>query len=252
MAETSTVRFALAILIPLVLAFGTATADEIRLDNSQETIIGDYECSAYRFGSDQLFQISDESANQPKMVPARKLWTFFHEQGIEQLNELTLSVDIQELPTDEEFGLESLELLIFDSATGDIEERFTLGNNSLILSGSNTLSFRPECKLKIDLGFDFMERFSNKSDQIVMLNVVVDKSAQASHSVFVEGKGKSLSAWQVGMMFGFCAFWGCAFLLLRRFTLPSNKKKTRPQAVPILGASTKRLALDSDIAVTKK
>lgn len=208
----------------------SSNADEVVLQdgsNDDEVKLGDYNCSAYRAGASSNFQLQDQT------ITAGQLWTFFDEQGLDSVESLVICVDVDRLPADQQLGLNAMDLLIGDQSGSQKKCHYTMGNNSFVLPARKTRAYTAECRFEVDLGYDFMERYSSSSTDAVKLNVDLDDSAASSPVFFIEGKRSLFTVPNMLMLSVFCLFWVAAFWMLKRFTLPSAKT-TPVRARPVL------------------
>lgn len=230
MNKTSFLLCAFALLICGIANRSVCSADEVILETTttdEKLLLGDFQCSTYRAGSARNFHLMNRNGME---FTAGELWSFFDEQGLNSVHELVICLDVEQLSSDERYGLERLELEIENLTSNGQMSRYTLGDHSLIVPGSQTNSDRAECRLVVGLDFDFMKRFSRSSTEKVRLNLISNESRLASPPiVFIEGR-RSIFTWpNLIWLSSFCGFWVAVFWLLRRFTLPS---KSREIAIP--------------------
>ena len=203
-------------IIMIGLCFGTSFGDEIVIDNQGDSqmSLGDFRCSSCPTQIHSAMGIFDQARTGE--VSAGELWQFFHSQGVDSLDQLTLCLDVEQLDGQSAFDLQSVEFKIQDPHNQDgLLTDVSLGNNnSIIVPGFETSSFRPEAKLQISLGYDFMERFSADSQEKIKLDFSSSNSLAASNVKFsIEGSEQGgFSTWNYLLLAGFVLVWiflGC-------------------------------------------
>lgn len=220
--------------IGIVLAFSSLTgfafptaacfADQIIVTESDSNIIsGDFCCSTYKMGQMDSLPIVPNST-----MTAGELWQFFKDRGIDRMDKLVLCV---ENPLDRtNISLASLDLIIKDPKDPDgILQHYSLDREHSILFPSYEASaFRPDAQLSIDLGFDFMQRYSAFSDEEVIL-----KTDSSSNSILKFSLAAEPPDWfsEISMprLALFCSFWLAVFAILFKLTNP-NRVRRMPRA----------------------
>lgn len=195
--------------------------DEIVIDNqgNSEISLGDFRCSSCPTQINSAMGILEQA--QSGEVSAGELWQFFHSQGVDSLDQLTLFLDVDQLDGQAAFDLQSIELKIEDPrGKGELLTNVSLGNNTIIVPGFETSSFRPEAKLQISLGYDFMQRFTASSQEKIKLDFSSSNNDLASNVKFsIEGNDNSgFSSWHYWLLAGFVGFWVVVFFVLNRVT----------------------------------
>jgi hypothetical protein len=207
------------VLLSIAVFTVSSNADEVIIDSkaTSKVSVGDFDCSKCPTAINNILELFDGIDNE---VTAGQLWSFFDAQGVSSVDHLVLCLDVQ--PTDDSaFGINSVELKIEDPAQmGSLLTNVSLGDNSLVLPGYDITAFKPEAKLEIALGYDFMERFSANSTELISLDVSSD-GANASTIVSVQGESgffaQGFNLFALGI---FAIFWAIVFLVLNRFTKP--------------------------------
>lgn len=219
-------------------------ADEVVLDDSRssgEIQLGDFNCTPYRVGASSNFPMPEDS------ITAGELWTFFEEQGLDSVESIVIFVDIDRLPADQQLGLKTLDLLIEEPSDNLTHCSYTLGGNSLVFPGGNTKQHSAECRFRVDLGYDFMQKYSSSSTEKVQLNVGLDgQSSGSSAAFFIEGNRSLFTLPNLLMLGGFGLFWVGVFWVLKRATLP-KRAATEAQPTTVLSLETARI-ISSDPA----
>jgi len=229
---------AAAILITLISSVicDSADADEIQIDeNSSETIAGDFRCKpCYRpiiNGADS-FEMGTES------LTTGDLYRYFQSRGIRKIDRLSLQVDVDCCAEqDQAFQLNGLSFKI----TGDdkrILNEASLQNDSLLVAGAEISSFKPEAVLEFDLGYDFMQRFSSESTDLIELSYalpVASSGQQAMTPRFVVSEDiSSFTVTNIGILVLFVGFWVVVFLAMNFFVKPKDEN-TSPKPTSLVG-----------------
>lgn len=232
--------FRLSVLTVCLLVWANVgMADEVVIDDSRsngEIQLGDYNCTAYRVGASSNFPLPEQS------ITAGELWSFFDQEGLDSVESIVICVDIDRLPADQQLALQSLDLLIEEPTANRQLCSYTLGGNSLVLPGGFTKSHSAEFRFEVNLGYDFMQKYSRSSTEMVKLNVALDNESKgAVPAFFIEGKRSWFSLPNFLWLGCFGLFWVFVFWLLKRFTLPSrNVADVQPRTV--LTLETARVA----------
>jgi hypothetical protein len=198
-----------------------AVGDEIIIDNQGESQIsfpGDFRCSSCPTQINSAMVLLDQASSGE--ISAGALWRSLHSQGVDSLDHLTLYLDVEQLDGQSAFDLQSVELKIEDPrGEGELLANFSLGDNSIIVPGFETSSFRPEAKLEIALGYDFMERFSADSQEKIKLDFSSDSQIASNVKFSIEGSEDSaFSSWNYWLLTAFVGFWIVVFFVLNRIT----------------------------------
>ena len=226
-------------LLGLLTIFATFVspniADEVIFDRKAKSkiTVGGFDCSQCPKPSSNMFSLFDGNTSE---LTAGELWTYFDSQGVSSLNQLTLCLDVPTNGDSSAFGINSMELKIEDpSQLGNLLTDVSLGDNSLVFAGYDITLFKPEAKLEIDLGYDFMKRFSAESKEKISLDVSSDGDGRAdAQPVFsIEGAaGFFAKRFNTMALTVFAIFWAIVFIALNRFTKPKlvihDTKANRP------------------------
>ena len=229
---------ALIALMCLIFASATffpansASADEFVIDDrdSGSFNLGDFSCSPCPEQVTRALGIFGQKNSGE--VSAGQLWKFFHEQGVDSLESLTLCLDVDEMDSQTAFDLQSIHFQIQDPLNrSKMLTNVSLGDNNIIVPGNKTSSFKPEAKLEVMLGYDFMERFSADSTEMIKLDFSSNSEFAASQPRFsIEGSGNVFSRFNVFLLIGFAGFWLLVFFVLNRVTKPLADAATVPRA----------------------
>ncbi len=207
--------------------------DEVVIDRQTNFKIGDFQCSNCKEQNSRCFTLPKHNQE----LTAGEVWQFFDEQGYDSLDRLHLNLDIQPISDDENFSLNSIQLKIEDpQLAGHLLTNVSMQGNSLTLPGYETYSFKPEAQLEVELGYDFMDRFSADSQEKIVFGYSSDSNAESTKPTFsLSGDSGFFSNWKHSFsLFAFMVFWVLVFVLLHRFTKPQvTESKPSQQAVPV-------------------
>jgi hypothetical protein len=232
----------LAVMFALGLAATMAVGDEVVIgENSKSTVLGDFDCSTCPMPTSSFQMLAGGDSGE---FTAGELWKYFDSQGVDQLHSLTLCLDLEPNDDTSEFGLESIQLRIQDPSDNTILlTDVSMGDNSLIVPSYDISSLKPEAKLQIALGYDFMSRFSADSTEKISLDVATNGEASSNPIFSVEGgSGFFLKRYNIFALAVFAGFWVVVFIALNRFTKPQIAL-AEPQAPT--SSSIKRRALSA-------
>ncbi len=198
-------------------------ADEIVISGNEHAVtVGDFDFMPCNTGTAQgaLAVLSQGSNGE---MTAGDLWKFFSDRGIDSVENLTICMDwtpAQEVSSD--IGLTNLHLKIEDpDQVGGLITNVSLGGDSLVVPGFEISSFKPEAKLGVSLGYDFMKRFGPESPEKILLNFGEPTQAGFLPEFSFEGsagKPGRIPNW-FGLV-GFVLFWLVAFKCLAVVTAP--------------------------------
>ncbi len=208
-------------------------ADEVILERSKSEpqIIGDFMLStptSPNLHSLRLHCVGcEEDQTGVYSISAGELWTFFKEQGIESTDRLTLLIDVDRSRIVSDPRLNSVNIRLQDE--NRVVDIASLGeNNQFVIKSSDVIRFKPEAQLEIGLGFDFMQRFSADSQELIILTSSVQGLIDPeSARITIQGKRRAYNLPNIFSLVAFVIFWGILFLMLRRST---RKKETSPLA----------------------
>ncbi|MCP4479995.1 MAG: hypothetical protein GY818_18080 [Planctomycetaceae bacterium] len=230
----TTVRI-LSLSFLICFSFGvnplSSSADEyvINSETSETHVVGDFACSTCPGPSKSALELIQDGGE----VTAGEVWQFYHGQGIDSLEQLTLCLDVQHGDRTGTAGIRSLKLTIEDPESVELFlTDVSLGEHSLTIPNYEIAAFKPEAYLELELGYDFMKRFNADSQEKVSVKVSTEDGSQLS--VMVIGQNNLFTANLDPISLGlFAIFWVLVFLALYNLTQPANK---RPQAVSVLGS----------------
>lgn len=196
--------------------------DEYVIDGetNETQVIGNFTCSnclSPSRSSLELIRIGGE-------VTAGDIWQFYHGQGIDSLEHLPICLDVKTGSRDRAADISSLRLTI---QAPEAKERFltdaSLGENSLTIPDYEIVGFKPEAYLELELGYDFMKRFTADSQERVSVDVATKNGSQLS--VMVIGHPSLFTTNLEPISLGlFALFWVLVFLGLHTLTQPGNKR----------------------------
>lgn len=224
------IRFFAALIVALTFALSSRLeADEIVIDDYGTIFnVGDFKCSGCPTQITNSMGLFGKE--NPGQIPAGQLWQFFHDQGVNSLDRITLCLDIDQLDRQTAFDLHSMQLKIEDPAgEGRMLTNVSLGENLVRVRGQHTSAFKPEAKLEVLLDYDFMERFSADSTELVTLDFTSNSELINSATISIEGSGNVFTRFNSLLMLGFVAFWLVVFFVLNRVTKPMTEIATAKQ-----------------------
>ena len=211
------------------LANAFAPLDEIVISESTAPIVsGDFDCSSFGFAAtaDGLRILPDSSG-----LRTGELWAFFKNQGLDHIDRLVLCLDI---PPDsyKHSDVKSIQLEIRDANDPTrIIERYSLdSNSSIVLPGYEASQYRAEAQLAVSLNYDFMEKFSQASDEKVVLSVQIDGESIVP-DFYISAQASWFSGLNMITLALFVSFWVVVFVILFRFTNP-DRRSLRSAALP--------------------
>jgi len=210
----------LIVLLSFATFASASFADEVIIDGraSSKISVGDFDCSQCPSPANNIFSLFDGNDRE---FTAGQLWKFFDEQGVSSVEHLVLCLDLQPSSETIPFGIDSFELKIENpSELGALLTNVSLGDNSLVFPGYDISSFKPEAKLEIALGYDFMERFSADSKEKISLDVSSANNGSMPVVSVEAGNGFFAQKFNIYALIVFAAFWSVVFLVLNRFTKP--------------------------------
>ncbi len=207
----------------------------ISIRNSKSTI-GDFGFSSAKYGSSSMLNLSSLSSTADRKhsqceVKAGDLWKYFKSQGIDSMSSLVLFLDVGDMDRSSTMALESLEISILggQNVAGVVEGQVisflsmdSNEDNRLVIPGYESNRSRPEARLELPLGFDFMERFSESSTETLLVNVSYDGDLSLSPVLSIEGKRQLFSMPNIVILGSFIVFWASVFWILKRMTLPQK------------------------------
>lgn len=211
----------LILLIALGCVSSANYADEFLITGrpGSKISIGDFDCSKCATPSATMLGLFGDREKNGQLT-AGELWQFFNSHGIDSVDRLTLCLDVQTDGRSALFGINSMELKIEDpSSVGALLTDASFKNNTLSIPGYDIAPFKPEAKLEVELGYDFMERFSADSTALVSLDVSGDESSQPVVSIEGNRAGGFFSNNTNSIALGaFAIFWALVFIALNRLT----------------------------------
>ncbi len=214
-------------LLPLDCGCGSnLIADEYTIDESiEELSVGDFSLSLSRPSNAALLTISSESED----ITAGELWKFFHENGMARVDKLTLSLDVDPGVYRSDVEFNDLVLTIGDPFNPqETFQTFSLDSDDdedtrMVLPFYESTNFKPEAELQIDLGYDFMQRYTESSTELVKLNFRMNEDSHAVARFSFVGKDSFISQPNYLILITFMFFWTIVFLLMFRFIKPSKQ-----------------------------
>ena len=218
-------KVAFALLIICLSFQGQLGADEIVISGNEHAVsVGDFDFSPCNTESGQgALAVLSEGCNSE--MTAGDLWQFFSDKGIDSVENLTICMDWapgQQLSSD--IDVSNLQLKIeHPSQAGSFLTNVSLGGHSLVVPGFEVSSFKPEAKLGVALGYDFMKRFGPTSTEKIQLDF--GETAQAGFLPTFSFEGSAGSPNRIPnwfALFGFILFWLAVFKCLTMVTAPKE------------------------------
>ena len=223
-----------ASIFSVIFLANISVADELIVEESNDTLVktGDFEWRACKEPIVSGLNLV-EGLGTTGEITTGQLYKFFKSQGFESVDRLVLCVDIDNALRSD-VGLDEFVVTIEDPFRSTNFGSFSLdrdGDNSLIMPGYETSMLKPEAQLEIPLGYDFMQRFSENSKEVVKLNFQTsgDKKTVPVTVYFPETRSISwFSGPRLLIVLLFAAFWAAVFWALVRFTLPKGGAAQAP------------------------
>ena len=217
-------KAAIASLVICLILQGHLIADEIIISGNEHAVaVGDFDFSPCNTESQDALAILDQGSNGQMTTGA--LWQFFSDRGIDSVENLTICMDWapeQQLYTD--IDVSNLQLKIEDpNHVGSLITDVSLCGHSLVVPGFEFSSLKPEAKLGVALGYDFMKRFGPESKEKIHLDF--GKPAQAGFMPRLSFEGSAGDPTRIPNLFGlfgFIIFWLVVFKFLATITAPKK------------------------------
>lgn len=228
-----------AIIFSMVLSAicNSVEADEIQINaDSVETTAGDFRCKPCNrpiiYDANTL-EMGSES------LTTGDLYRYFESRGIKRIDRLSLQVDVDCCAEqDQAFQLDDLSFKI----TGDddkILNEASLQDDSLLVAGAEISSFKPEAVLEFDLGYNFMERFSSDSTDLIELSyatpIAGSYKAGMKPRFVVSEDLSSFTVSNIGVFVLFVGFWVVVFIAMNIFMKP-EAESTPPKPTNLVGS----------------
>ena len=205
------VSLILATLFFASFTTGEVAGEQIVIDENSEDqkVAGDFFCSPCY---SPILGDADEVDFAAKTLTTGELYQYFKSHGIRKLNRLSFQVDVDCDPDNtKSVSLTDLSFQIQDAAQNLVTDA-GFGGTELLLDKSEITSFKPEAVLEIDLGYDFMERFSPDSKEAVQLSFSSpDTPSEMMPRIVLASNLSSFSSKNLIRIGGFLAFWGVIF-----------------------------------------
>ncbi len=214
-----------AIALVASLTADAVVAEQIVIDeNSRDReVAGDFICSPCY---SPILSESDAVDFAVKTLTTGELYKYFQSRGIRKLNRLSFQVDVDCDPDNtESVSLTGLSFQIHDTSKNIVTNAGFGGE--LLLDKSEITSFKPEAVLEIDLGYDFMQRFSPTSDDAIIINFDShNTSVEMMPRIVLASEMSSFSTGNFARIVGFIVFWGVVFFgahVMTRITDKTDK-----------------------------
>jgi len=219
--------FRVLLVISAAVTFASITSDAV----SAEQIVIDEHCEGGRVAGDFFCspcyrpilgdaESIDIAANT---LTTGELYKYFQSRGITKINRLSFQVDVDCDPDENKsVSLVDLSFEIQDAAQ-NLVTHAGFGDSELLLDKSEITSFKPEAVLEVDLGYDFMQRFSPDSKEAVLMNFSSPgSSSEMMPRIVLASNISSFSSSNIVRISGFLAFWGIVFFGAHVMSRKSN------------------------------
>lgn len=190
---------------------GVVLGEQIVIDENSQggSVAGDFYCSPCYI---PVFDDSKTLDFASGTLTTGELYKYFESQGIRKLNRLSFQVDVDCAPDNiESVSLTDLSFQIQDAAQ-NLVTNAGFGGTELLLDKSEITSFKPEAVLEVDLGYDFMQRFSPDSQEAVLMDFrSPNRGSEMMPRIVLASNLSSFSSTNLVRIGGFVAFWGLIF-----------------------------------------
>lgn len=187
---------------------------------------------------DLLALNSDSNTASPELsvhsITAGELWRYLDSQGIKSTDRLVFVFNV-EAPRDRAaVEWESLSLTVPDGLAGAHELALVRDSSDrLVIRGGDHVGWNPEARVEVQLGYDFMARFSAESHELIRLRSELTPGSGSIHRVAIQGNRRYFSLPNIFLLVAFIAFWSLVFWTLRKLTLPTvAPRPTRSVKIP--------------------
>lgn len=235
--------------------------DEVVINHSmQRSSFGDFSCSPVLVDNSERLNLGllELGANGLPghccEIKTGELYRYFKAQGITSMSNLVFYVNVDDLASDATLSVESMQVSILGAnGVGGIPGRplveFTSSDdgveNRMLISGFRVNDDRPAARLEIPLGFDFMSRFSENSNERLLVNMTYNGETGASPSLSIEGRRHLFSSPNLVLLGSFVVFWSVVFWILKRLTfrriaIAPETAAGGPQPAPAAAEGAKR------------
>lgn len=215
-------------LLLSALAIG-ARGDELILDQSSIATKrgGDFTLSVSSdafFHRDVCYLANLDATNVE--VSAGQLWTHFKSHGIDSLDRLILFMDVD--PNSLANGpieLENLQVIIEDpERPGTVLTQASLDRDDPTnrIVWTSKAGRKTVARVELELGYDFMSRFSSGSEQKLVLHLTTADGTIPITKVGISGERDTPLESRAIMLVLFLAFWAGVFAIMYRMTLPKT------------------------------
>lgn len=198
--------------------------DEIIISGNEHVVpVGDFDftpCNTEAIGS-----LAGLYAGNQGEITAGELWQHFNDRGFDSVESLTICMDWTPGQATSNLAVSGLKLKIEDpDDQGRLITNVSLGGNSLVLPDYEVSPLKPEARLGVVLGYDFMKRFSSESKAKIKLDFGGNKTSDLGSPIFsFDGSSNQRSpAVDWIKLGGFVIFWAIVFKCLALLTAPKN------------------------------
>lgn len=221
------------ILVLVTASFVSAEQIVINDDVNETKVAGDFKCYPCYQAILNDSSVLDFTADN---LTTGDLFRYLKSRGVNKMDRLELRVDFDCDPDNSQsVCVTGLSFQIEDESHNLLTDK-KFGENELMLDSNSITSFKPEAVLELDLGYDFMQRFSEDSTEAVVLNFATDGTGrEMKPRILLSQDMTSFSSDNLIRILLFIGFWGVVFYLAHFFTRSGNRlpsPATRQTSVP--------------------
>ncbi len=205
-------------------------ADEFIIDSRNNEVyrLGEVDCTSCRSFPKSLLSFPESESlvglNEFSFeMTTGELWRYYKQQGIDSTDRIVLYVGVDHIGMNQDLVLDSFKFSIAeDRKLRDVKLTQVMfsesGKDRLIIPGYETYDSKPEARMEIDLGYDFMARFNPGSQEKITLNARMAGAPDVIPNFYIAGRQKPWSPPDFKLVLGFALFWVVVFWLLKLIT----------------------------------
>lgn len=221
-------------------------ADEFIIDsrNSEVYRLGEIDCASCRSFPRSLLSFPENEALASGLnefsfeMTTGELWRYYKQQGINSTDRIVLYVGVDHIGMNQDLVLDSFEFSIAqDRRQRDVKLTQVMfsesENDRLIIPGYETFDSKPEARMEIELGYDFMAKFNPGSQEKITLNARMAGAPDIVPNFYIAGRQKPWNPPDFKLVLGFALFWVVLFWLLKLITFRQHSQfPNQGQQVP--------------------
>jgi hypothetical protein len=224
----------LCLFVATVAVPATVFGDEIVISGNEHVVtVGDFDFTPVN--TETIGSLAGLHAGHQGEITAGELWKHFNDRGLDSVENLTICMDWAPGQASNNLALSSLKLKIEDPEfKGRLITNVSLGDNSLVVPDYEVSPLKPEARLGVALGYDFMKRFSSESQAKIKLDFGDTNATGVGSPTFSFDSSSQRSptvSWI--KLAAFVMFWGIIFKCLAVLTAP---KPTLPSQRKVVSA----------------